>query len=133
MRGNTEASYWIEEAVRYSREVTGSFPPFEANGKYIDMCLLHQKFLNMKRLRDHLIKSFVQCRWAKYLTKNKEESSPTNFARFSELESTKYRDPDYVTWMESFYHFDAIPRHLKYRQAEYLVWNESLFSLLNRF
>jgi len=108
-------------ALHYCREVSAGFPPAEANGRFVDMDLVHQKFLNMKRMRDHLVKSFVQARWAKHISKIQKEPDLSNFQEFSERESLKFREPDYVTWLQNFHMFESIPRHLKYKQTEYSV------------
>lgn len=108
-------------AIRRCEEVSLGFPPGEHHGKYIDLHSVYQMFLNMRRLRDHLTKSFVHARWAKYVTQGQADRFESDFASFREVESKNYRDPDYVTWLQTSHKFDTIPRHLKYKQVDYSV------------
>lgn len=87
----------------------------------MDMNSIHQKFINIKRLRDHLVKSFVQTRWVKHLTKLHTSSNEDILTEFSRMESQKFRDMDYVSWLQVFFQFETIPRYVKYKQSDYSV------------
>jgi hypothetical protein len=119
--GTSDVISWCEAATRYAREKQSRSPPAEFHGRFLDMNHLHHKYLNIKRLRDHTIKSFLQNRWAKVVDSMGGAIEFKDYDTFAATESVKFRDVDYITWLQNLSRFELIPRYVKYKQPDYLV------------
>jgi hypothetical protein len=102
----------------------------EAGGKYLAMFDAHSNFINLKRIREFMIKSFARSKWSKYLRQCGEDSPNEEFDDFARRVAPLYKDPDYCTWLRALTEFHEIPRYLKYKDEEYRVCcSISLFAL----
>jgi len=84
---------------------------------------VHNKFINLKRVRELRVKNFLRYRWVKYSKPAgpDESNNGLTWEEFSSITATMYKDPDYCTWLQGMHEFHEIPRYMKYRDEEFKV------------
>jgi hypothetical protein len=129
----TCADNWVERAMRFGGSTKSSFSATEANGRFLDMSMLHTAFINLKRVRDIRVKEFVQERWRRHCKTVKSEPTQDEFTEFARKMSAAYRDPDYTVWLKEFAILESLPRYIKYKQIDYERYLETLSQYLSDF
>ena len=137
--GDTFTAMSVEGWVEQSKELVKASTTFtgdECNGQYVDMSSIHQSFLNLKRLQDHLHKEYANSQWLKKVSHwPANQPEPTDEHRLNFI-ATKTKDAkplDYITWLKTFSALSSFPRHLKYREHQYTAYLADILSYLQGF
>ena len=130
-----DKDYWLDLSVRTAFERSTSFSGEEHGGKFLDMASLHQAFLNLRRLREHKVKEFLQSQWIKQMkiSENLGDMECSSFEEFARRRTASHRPVDYVSWLRDFDSFENIPRHFKYKQQDYHKYLAELSAYLECF
>ena len=127
--------FWYDQGIAIARANHTKFTEEEAGGKYLDLAESHMKFLNLRRLRQCMIKTYVQSQWSRYL-KQKEmqhENEILSFAEFARMKEKMFKPLDYISWLKQCSSFDWIPRNVKYKQSDYEQYLVTLDAYLGDF
>ena len=120
---------WTRCAISHAMSRAVEFPGEEAGGRFLDLSVVRQVYLNLRKLREYNMKLFIRNQWAKYtkILPSDSANSREDYDDFTRKRASLFRPMDYVAWLRNFGDFQSIPRCVKYRQDDYLVGSWSLY------
>lgn len=128
---SSDAAFWYEQALDYAKQKEAEFSGEESRGRFVDLVQHHLQYMNLRRIREHHQKEFIQAQWLKHLRRHPE--SIAELETFRQAKKAEWVPIDYVSWLRNIHAFANIPRALKYRQADYRSYLSDLTSYLEKF